>query len=440
MSRKQRQPIFTEISSIDDCLAPILELGKKKFGDDRVYTGKESEARLVGLKLPALCLRYLFQLNVFPLSRMLQITGTQESCKSAFLYELYRWFRCNRGKAYHIENETKDSDTLRMSLLNYDREAVGLFISESLEDWMKTVTWLLSTKDGLKAKLLGTKDKPGPGKSVPLILGVDSLMAKSSMESIEKIEAEGFTDRAFPIDALKISSYLKFMPQKLSGWPFVFAATNHLKPQKSRTGVIEYNVPGGFSVKFQETFELRLSRVKDIESVNRPGVTVKFVTAKNSLGPSRKQILANMRWYFDRDDEYRQKTYWDWNSASIHLLDTFKGSIRKDLEDVCDISVVPVSGKGKYIWSKALDIPRSDPQPASHAGAVLEQREDLLVELHKILGVRTYSSFMPGVCYDQQLADASSAVEIAEGYAADHHDGEPDEGTDQAEVAGGLAE
>ncbi len=277
MARKVKQALSADPGVLDACLASVLDHAKIQFGEDRVFTGSESEARLVGIYLPGLSLRYLYQCNIMPLSRMEQIVGVQESCKSAFLYEKYRWIRCNGGKNYHIENESKDSDSLRMSMMNYDRNAVDLLISESLDDWQRFLTYLLRD-DTVKGGLLGNKEQPGIGKICPIGFGVDSLTAKASLEVQNKINMDGFAGRVHPVDALKLSSYLKCMPQKLVNWPFWFGAINHLKPSKTQTGAITYNVPGGYSVKFQETFETRLQRIGDIDNVGEQGVLLKFVT------------------------------------------------------------------------------------------------------------------------------------------------------------------
>ncbi len=399
--------------SVDACLAGIMDEAKAKFGEDRIYTGKESEARLVGLSVPALSMRYLLQSNILPLSRAVQITGTQESCKSSFLYEIYRWIRCNGGRSYHIENESKDSDALRLSILNYDHNASELFVSDSLEEWQKYLTWL-TDESVIKAQLLGTKDKPGPGKSVPIGFGVDSLTAKSSLEVQTGVEERGFADRVHPVDALKLSSYLKCLPQRLVGWPFIFLCTNHLKPQKGPTGAIDYHTPGGYSIKFQETFEIRMKRIADIDSGDN-GVMIQFVTQKNSIGPGRKSIKAAFRWYFDQNMNGRQVSYWDWNAATVALLDEFKGGLRGQLEDICDIHTK--SAGGKKAWSKVLGVPSDDPQPYGVVGALLETRADLMTNIHKVLGVREYSVFKAGVDYRQQLKDATLAIESAEGYA-----------------------
>jgi hypothetical protein len=418
---KRKSPIQETPVSLDECLASIIIDAKRQLGDDKVFTGRESEARLVGLYLPALCLRYLYQCNIMPLSRMEQITGIQESCKSAFLYEKYRWIRCCGGKGYHIENESKDSDSLRMSMLNYDYNAVDLFISESLEEWQQYVSYLTGSNT-IKAALLGTKERPGPGKTIPIGLGVDSLTAKASREIQDKMADSGYADRVHPIDALKISSYLKYFPQRLVGWPFWFGCINHLKPQKTGVGAIDYHTPGGYSVKFQETFETRLARIADIDSGDN-GVLIKFVTQKNSLGPGRKTIQAAFRWFFDPDTG-KQRSYWDWHSATIDLLDKGlkTGALRSACHDIVDIRT-KTSG-GKKVWSKTLDIPESDPVPYSVAGKMLEDRTDLLGPLHKVLGVRNYTVFKTGVDYSQQLKEAIIAVELAEGYGAEYRDGE----------------
>lgn len=421
MARPKKQPIQETSICMDDCLSSILDDAKKRFGEDRVYTGKESEARLVGIYLPALCLRYLYQSNIQPLSRMEQITGTQESCKSAYLYEKYRWIRCNGGKSYHIENESKDSDTLRMSIVDYDYKAIELLVSHALEDWQQYLTFLLSD-DVIKSKLIGTKDKKGPGKTVPIGFGVDSLTAKASREAQAKMEETGYADRAHPIDALKLSSYLKFIPQKFVGWPFWFGAINHLKPAKTVTGAIEYHVPGGYSVKFQETFETRMKRIADIDTGDN-GVLIEFVTQKNSIGPGRKKIQAAFRWFFDKDTGL-QRSYWDWDAATIEFLDTGlkTGALRSACRDIVDLKCK--SAGGKRVSSKVLGIPDDDPVPYAVAGKILESRQDLITALHKVLGVREYSIFKPGIDYGQQLKDAIVAVERMEGYAPEVREGE----------------
>jgi hypothetical protein len=323
--------------------------------------------------------------------------------------------------SYHIEAESKDSDTLRHSMMNYDYSAVVVGVAESLEEWQQMLSTFLHDK-GVKARLIGTKDRPGPGKTNPIGFGLDSLTAKASKETQAKMDECGYADRVHPVDALRISSYLKFMPQKLTNWPFWFGCTNHLKPQKNAMGAIDYHTPGGFAPKFQQTFETRLQRIADIDSGDN-GVLIKFVTQKNSIGPGRKTIQAAFRWFFDPDTG-KQRSYWDWHAASIELLDKGlkTGALRTLCHDIVDIRTK--SAGGKKVWSKTLDIPEGDAVPYSVAGEMLEQRPDLISALHKVLGVREYTVFKPGVDYSQQLKEATVAIELAEGYSAEYRDGE----------------
>jgi hypothetical protein len=422
MPRPKKISLTAEPTNLDSCLAAVLDDARVQFGEDRVFSGEESETRLVGIYMPALSVRYLYQSNIMPLSRMEQIVGIQESCKTAFLYERYRWIRCNGGKSFHIEAESKDSDALRMSILNYDRKAVELLVALSLEDWQKYLTYLLRT-DTIKANLLASI-----GKTCPVGFGLDSLTAKASEEIQKKIEEAGYADRVHPVDALKISSYLKCMPQKLVDWPFWFCATNHLKPSKNpMTGAIDYHVPGGFSVKFQETFETRLKRIDDITTVDEQGVYINMVTSKNSLGPGRKSIDVAFKWFFDEDG--RQRSYWDWHSATIDLIDKrLKGSLRTNALDIVDLHTSTAGSKGKLVWSNVLDIPKDDPQSYQTAGALLEGKPELINALHKLLGVREYTVFKPGVDYSMQLKEAAVAIEKSHGYAPDFQEGEPTEG------------
>ena len=77
-------------TALDGLFQSLRSEASRALGRSDISIGLESEALLVGLPLPALCLRYLFQSTVFPLSRIIQITGQEGSCKSAFQFEMMR--------------------------------------------------------------------------------------------------------------------------------------------------------------------------------------------------------------------------------------------------------------------------------------------------------------------------------------------------------------
>lgn len=399
--RKKSESTVISDNRIDDLFDGLCEEARKHFGADNIFTGSEAEQLLVGLPLPALCLRYLFQSTVLPLSRMGQIVGEEGCCKSSLLYEIFRWVRMFGGRNVLMEAESKDSPMLRASILNYDEKAVILKPCDCLEDWQEGLTHFIKWA---KHQLEGTKSAPGPGRIVPMGFGIDSLMGKACRDTIEKITKEGCAHRAFPAEALLISQYMKFVPQQIANWPFIIWGINHLKPGQDSAGRPKNNISGGKSLKFQETYEIEMHRVKDIKKVDIQGITLKLVMRKNSLGPSRLSINVDMLWWFDEDHEYTQRTVFDWNAASIELLLSFEGSRFNKLMEVCDIHVVDKSKK--LIWSEALGVPRSSPVTFSEAGELLEDNPEILRRLYPLLHIREMQEFQPGVEYRKQLEEA----------------------------------
>lgn len=411
MAKKKLEQSWN-FTDTDNLMDSMFAEAKKIFGTDYFYVGSESEQLVVGLPLPALCLRYLFQSTVFPLSRMTIVTGMQGSCKSAFLYEIFRWHRLYGGRNILLECESKDSPELRASILNYDSKAVGVKPCESLEEWQTALTRFIQLNQEL---MTGTKSAPGPGRVIPLCIGIDSLMGKASEENIEKVLKEGFSGRAHPVEALKISQFMKVLPQKLATWPFSIVGTNHLKPAQDYMGRPTRNIPGGMSLKFQETFEVEMTFLEDIKRADHDGIVVQMLARKNSLGPSRKKIKASLVWWNDilSDEEMEksnaesnviQRTMWNWHSASIDLLLEIQSkdpSRWKKIEPYLDLH--PERSKGSVVWSSALGIPPTDKVTFREAGEMLELRTDILKHIHGLLGIRERYIFEPGKDFKAQL-------------------------------------
>lgn len=423
---KKRTDEVWDIGRADSLMDAMFNEAKKLFGDDRFYTGSESEQLVVGLPLPALCLRYLFQSTVFPLSRMTMITGQQGSCKSAFLYEIFRWHRLFGGRNILLECETKDSPELRASILGYDKKAVGVKPCHSLEEWQTALTRLITLNQEL---MTGTKANPGPGRIIPVCIGIDSLMAKASEENIEKVMKEGFASRGHPVEALKISQFMRVWPQKLFGWPFTVVGTNHLKPSTDAMGRPSRQIPGGMSLKFQETYEIEMAFIEDIKRADHDGITVQLMARKNSLGPSRKKIKASMVWWNDfvepdspealelEESDFIspssvgptsiQRTMWNWHSATIDMLLEIQSKDPgrwKKIDPYLDLHAE--RSKGNMIWSNALGISIVDKVTFREAGEILETKKDILTHLHALLGIRERYEFEPGKDFKNQIAEA----------------------------------
>jgi RecA/RadA recombinase len=399
--------------SLDSMFETMRQEAARELGRDDISIGTEAEALLVGLPLPALCLRYLFQSTVYPLSRIIQITGEEGSCKSAFQFEMMRWHHVYGGGSVFIENEHKDSPELRQSLLQWNQqwlrrhETVQTFC---LEEWMNVLT--VSTNVARHQQ-----DMPGgPGHTIPIMFSVDSLMATAPRESIDKIEREGHATRGFALAANLISSYMRTMPARIQNFPFTICGTNHLKPSTDFMGRPTHTIPGGKSVKFMETFEIEMHRAPsgDIDKLDYGGIRCRLVARKNSLGPSRKQIVAELLWWHeDIDGITRQRTAWDWDTASVNLLLSFetakgKQTLYNRLKEICPITV-----KNKQM-AKCPTLGINDHVEYRVIGAALERRPDLLAQIYGVLGIQQRRAFQPGMDYrdllSQERADGEEAT------------------------------
>src|SRR6185436_7718563 len=120
-SRRKSESTPEEATGLFDSM---LDHSAGLSGDATLLTGPEADASIIGLWLPALALRYMYQSNVKPLGRSEIITGLPHSCKSAYLYEQFAWHRTANGGGWLCETENKDSPELRLSLTSYDAKAV----------------------------------------------------------------------------------------------------------------------------------------------------------------------------------------------------------------------------------------------------------------------------------------------------------------------------
>lgn len=376
--------------------------------------GTQSEMDMVGLRLPALCLRYLFQSTVFPLSRMIQITGEEGSAKSAFLYELFGWHMNYGGGAVLAENENKDSPELRNSILQWNPTWLNRMVKVetfSLEEWQDMLTKYVD----VARKQQDAKD--GPGRTLPICFGVDSIMATAPQAEIDAVRKDGHATRGYALAANLIARYMRTMPERIRSYPFTIAGTNHLKPSTDARGFPTSNIPGGKAVKFMETYEIEMKRTAghDIDLLDYGGLRVQLKATKNSLGPSRKSITAELLWWNaeSEDGTVRQQTAWDWDTASIELiaaLENAKGkkTIFNKLSEITGIKIA--SRPLRTAYSDLLGIPQSDPQLYRVVGAKLEEHPEILADVYRVLGVHQRFEFQPGRDYMEMRSAAARAV------------------------------
>jgi len=196
----------------------------------------------------------------------------------------------------------------------------------------------------------GTKEEPGPGKTVPTIFCVDSLAAAVSEETKESVRKTGSAGRGFPIEALKNSRFLKVYKELISEWPATLVVVNHLKQQTDDSGNKSDFTPGGQAFNFLESFELHTRKWKSrIATSSFDGIGVTLSCVKNSFGPTGRRIRTRFLWWVEDDEngQPRDVTTWDWNWALCTLLNEVEGKDKVRLKE---------RGLGISVKSPAADV------------------------------------------------------------------------------------
>lgn len=419
MAAKKRSSSEDSITSAESILAAMLDKQAAGMNRDDIYIGTEAEKFMIGLRLPALSLRFLLCWNVWLFGRLTRLTGAKYSCKTAFLNEIARWHLQANGLYFLAENESKDAPILRRSIIQDPKlmQRVVTKFSRSMEDWQQFVTSVILNYDKLygsvgqssvakKAKSMrdmtpaqkeaykeqlqieAAERKKASQKKIttPMLCGVDSFTATGTEEDNEKVFDEGFAGRGFAIEALNFSKYLKAVPPLMRKYPISLVGTNHVKPVMNKvTGMAQRNVPGGKSPEYMQTFDIELSKISDIHKAEYDGVLVKMSCEKNSAGAGDRFIQVPFVWWVDRDEETGkpvQTSMFDWHTSSIDLLLRFKkaGKNSKPWKDIAPIVNIQ-EGKAGRVYSTELGVPDSEAMSKNELGAILNSREDILEAL-----------------------------------------------------------
>ena len=399
------------------------ESAKKKFGHNSVFVGSEADALIIGIpmyggngedaaKYPGcLPMEFVIAQDVFPLGLVFQLVAKTGVGKSALLAEFGRWFNLAGGGLSLKENETKFNPKWYRSIMGKDAfdNRTPLYRCTSVEDWQKKLTFAIQD---MQRYMDGSKEEPGPGRTFPVLFGVDSIMGKMSEDTQERILGKrtvkggrgttgvGAADRGFPVEALKITRYMRTIPQEMDNWPFSLVLVNHLRIAKNEDGIEERRKAGGEQVNFQESFELELSKVghkKKIECTEWEGYPIRISCEKNSFGPTHRSIVTRLIWWEEEDPEsgdWEQKTVWDWDWSTVHLLNNIlrgeKASprLRAALREIdFHLDCPSVSDVENRAWSRNLGMTAKDAAPWSEVGAMIRQDAELMDRLRRALRI-----------------------------------------------------
>lgn len=413
--KAKREPKDLSVTS-SRALGAITDVLRDESGFKGAYVAGRAGSAVLGIPMPSFCLEYLLQVNVWPLNRIVQVVGEKGSCKSVFTFEVCRWFRNQAGIGFLNENESKYSPTLALSVLGYptkpDEEAMSVIVCDSVESWQtalsKEVKWVKTAQHKT-------------GKLFPVLLIVDSVMGSLSKETSKAIEKAGYSDRAFAVEALKITQYLKDFPRKLTTNPMSLILVNHLKLSKIDMYRTERSIAGGKHLGFQETFELEFTNTAKYNpravqhSKGKKSLNIKIRCWKNSLGETGTELRVPFWWTFKvnpKTGRKRQYSTWDWPAATANLIleQSKDPKVKKDLDDIIGMRKVR-HGRAMVYVSKPLGVSKTDALDLSGFGKAIDSSPTALEQLRDYFGIHEFQHYQPGVDFDKQVGEVKREAE-----------------------------
>lgn len=399
----------------------------------------EDNDPLIGLPLPTFAARYLFQANIFPLSRFTQLRGEFSAGKSALLLEIMRWFHVYGGGAILIDTENKGSPTMLAGMLGHNPQHIArtkVTTAASVEEWqMKYMGFC-------KAIHAQTDAANAPERVIPICIGVDSISAVEVDRRVEKVADEGHAAAGHPYLARNLSDFMRTaLVPTLRHYPIAFIATNHLKEEINSMGFgpPKKYAPGGASLDYYPTLIIDMQKAssKNVIVGRAEGQAVRLIATKNNLGAPGRRLVVNLMWYndivtgkdADGNDTYRnqQYHYWDWHTATIRLLMDLQSADKKPapgtdpklpglVRQVCDLEYKHGTKNADVplVYSSALGISKSDALPEVEASMLLEENKKVLGVLHGLVGVNEYTVCDPARKYREQIVAELSSRQLTD--------------------------
>ena len=387
----------------------------------------EDQDPLIGLPLPSLGARYLFQANIIPLSRLIHIRGMFSSGKSALLMEFMHWFSRYGGGGILIDTENKSSQTMLHGMLGHNSDYIRrnlVVVAQSAEDWQGKYMGF--------AKKIHAQADDGKGSVFPVVIGIDAVSAVDIERKIEKVADEGHAAAGHPGLARNLSEFCRnALSPTLRRYPLLLVLTNHLKEEINQMGFgpPKMYAPGGSALDFYPCLVLDLQRtsMKPLQIGRAEGQSVRITASKNNLGAPHRRIVVNLMWYNEivpckdknGNDTFKNQQfhYWDWHTATIRLLTELQDENNKKLppgmdpklpdflRQTCDLEYKhgTKNADTPLVWSKALGISKQDALPEVEASMVLEQNTRVVGVLHGLLGINDYPTCDLAVRYREQV-------------------------------------
>jgi hypothetical protein len=369
-------------------LKHMLSGARKEFGG-RCFIGSDTDKLLLGIELPALCLKWLLDMNVLPLSKCIGVAGAYQTNKSSLGFEIIRWIIDAGGAANFDECEgAKFSPSLARSIIGprYDSRFI--------------YTQCLTVQDAQQSLTEKLKDYKKYTKRDELFgFLLDSISGSATEETVKKLEKEGSMSRSFPTAALAWNDFFKAHAARLVSWPATFVYINHLKevPQTVASGAIVQRTPGGTAQSYHASFYLYVYRLGsgdqkqtlevDEEVMKRPHEVRPLIIRchKNSLGTENRMIQPDF--IFWKDEQNNQTSYFDWDAATARLLSSLQDDKPRGIDKDAVRDTLDVRVNNNRYWSKRLGVSNV---MASTFGKAVHADKVLMAELEKALCIRQF--------------------------------------------------
>lgn len=431
------EPVITGLSSeaiarnlkracTDKVMTAIQTQARRKFGTTDYLIGDEASKLLVGIPMPSLAFEFLIGLDKYPLGLVWQLLAFPGVGKSALLAEIANWFYMAAGNFWLVHNEDKFNPLWYRSILPmglYDTGVNQLF-SKTLEEMQQHVVHSMN--------IVKKQIRVNKAYGQPFLFGVDSIMGKRAEGVQEKIlgvegkdglrtNAAGNAVLGFPVEANKLSTWISTVAGHTSGWPFSLVLINQLKEKQDENGNKQRHSAGGSQVKFQEAFELELSRPAGpnfkFSNSNFIGYPVDLQTFKNSFYEGNRKIKTRLLWKFNDDGKggQYQRTVWDWHWSTTWLLNQVREAKGYEYQRprlaAAGIHVESVkSGDAENLaWSRTLGMKESDSVPWATLGRRIASNPEMVAAIRHALCIQPVTLLDKN--YMKQVSDAVKKAE-----------------------------
>jgi RecA/RadA recombinase len=420
-------------------LSHLAATGSKDPGRNGLpgTTGLASST-VIGLNIP-IPMQYVFGAGVLPLGVVMEVNGERQSCKSMFCFELGRMFAEAGGWLEFLVTEGKLSRELAHSIIGWSPERLDAFhgtMTSDMKVWQSTLLNLITHHTKMINSGNAEFDIP-PGATFPVMYCVDSIMGANLPETNKRIEETGFAGRAFAAEALSLTTYLKTVANAVMAFPFLVVMINHLKIDKDPNQPYSEGTkrtPGGRQLKFQETFELSLSRIKSeqgLDQVKGNGLEInrrliKMQMAKNSIGTDGRSASVWVSWQ-KREIAGRQVqfTKWDWDEATARMLIDFhagklskiklsESTMTKRLDEFFHIRK-----RGKFYISDTLGITAADQMSGAKMGRLINETPEAVAAIRHAFGIPNHNLWIPGTDYVAQRTELEAQAKVEDEKWAD---------------------